>query len=55
MMITNSMIRYYADCLKSNVIDRKRLILFIMTREDCTFDEARDIKYDVLCLLGEEL
>lgn len=55
MMITRTMEEYYADLLKRNVISRERLLSFIQEREDCSFEEAREIKYCVLCFLNEEL
>ena len=55
MMITDSMIRFYADFFSKGTVDRNGLIDFIILRENCSFDIAEQIEYDVLCFLGEEI
>ena len=55
MMITETMEKYYADLLKRNVISEERLLSFILEREDCSFDEAREIKYAALYISNEEV
>ena len=55
MMITHSMERYYADLLERKIISRERLLSFIQERENCTLEDAEEIQYGVLCLIGDEL
>lgn len=55
MWKSDSMIEFYADMLKRHIIDRKDLMKLIQEREGCDWDTARDIKYDVLVYMGEEM